>query len=619
MALVHVRERAGIPLPPMRLPPIRLPPIRLALVCLAVVVGLLGMTGGLAAAQGPAARLALVIGNGDYPQAPLRNPVNDAALMTETLRRVGFEVEEFLNADRRGLTKAFHAFADRLNQAGDGTVALIYYAGHGAQLRGENYLIPVDARIEEQLDIEIEGVRASSLLEILNQTGNRLNIVVFDACRNNPFVSGTRSASRGLARMDAPTGTLLAYSTAPGRTAVDGDGRNSPYTRALARTILAEGLKVEEVFKRVRISVMERTDEQQIPWESSSLTGDFYFVAPSAQAASAGLLAAEIKHWKRIAYSQAPGDYRDYLDQYPDGAFTDLARQRIAALIPEGPAVVTEAPAPQTAMLPPVPAPPKDSANRNPYDGIWRFTYATTGQFRPKDFCRKGETAEARLEVRNGRIESRIDSNFLGSAYLIGSVDAEGTVDVVLKGKEWPGSDKITGSVQGGPIEGTKLGVACHGTYTLSYLDDLDPPQTVVTPNGSREERSYDGRYRLIWKLIGAYKNWEFCREGEEADAEVEIRDGKFNADVNSNKGSNAVFSGSVSDGGFLLGEFLARNWGRPRAVAGNLALGPISTKAFGKACHTEYTLSYLGPAGGASEAGAGSSPETTPAVASDR
>ena len=223
-----------------------------------------------------AERYALVIGNSAYVTAPLPNPVNDAALMAETLSGLGFRVKLHTDLTRRDMRRAIVDFGQGLEEAPPNSVALIYYAGHGVRIDGENYLIPVDAEISDPLDVKIEGVQASTVLETLNRYEG-LNIVVLDACRNNPFEGGTRSGGGGLARMDAPTGTLVAFSTAPGRVAEDGVGSNSPYTRALARSMRIPGLKVEDVFKRVRIEVLERTEKRQVPWESSSLIGDFYF------------------------------------------------------------------------------------------------------------------------------------------------------------------------------------------------------------------------------------------------------------------------------------------------------------------------------------------------------
>ncbi len=194
--------------------------------------------------------------------------------------------------------------------------------------------------IEDEHDVDIEGVRATSLLRVLEEAKAGLNIVILDACRNNPFKSSSRSASRGLAKMDAPTGTLLAYSTAPGQLAEDGSGANSAYTKALSLAIRTPGAKVEEVFKRVRIEVMTRTLDEQVPWESSSLTGDFYFVEgatgakPDVQVASqpTSVPTVEIEYWKSIATSNDAKLYQTYIDQYPAGLFKSIAEQHVASL-----------------------------------------------------------------------------------------------------------------------------------------------------------------------------------------------------------------------------------------------------------------------------------------------
>jgi formylglycine-generating enzyme required for sulfatase activity len=231
-------------------------------------------------------RIALVIGNSEYESGPLPNPANDAKLIAETLTDLGFEVVLRRNADQTTMKRAIQDFGARLEKAGPQAIGLFYYAGHGAQLNGRNYLIPTTARIEREADMEIEAVAADWVIEQMRYARNGLNIVILDACRNNPFTRSMRSMDRGLATMDAPAGILIAYSTAPGEVAADGDGRNSPYTEALTRNMRDLHEPVEQVFKRVRIGVMSATSGKQVPWESSSLTGDFYFTAPTASTAS---------------------------------------------------------------------------------------------------------------------------------------------------------------------------------------------------------------------------------------------------------------------------------------------------------------------------------------------
>lgn len=219
-------------------------------------------------------RVALVIGNGAYETAPLKNPVNDAQDMAKALGEIGFEVLYKENLNQNDMKRAVREFGAKIRNGG---IALFYYAGHGTQVNGVNYLIPVGAKIEKEEEIEYECVDAGFVLAQMDNAGNRMNIVILDACRNNPFVRSSRSASGGLAQMNAPSGTLIAYSTAPNSVASDGKGRNGLYTQELLKSISTPGLAIEEVFKRVRISVRGLTQDRQTPWESSSLVGDFYF------------------------------------------------------------------------------------------------------------------------------------------------------------------------------------------------------------------------------------------------------------------------------------------------------------------------------------------------------
>jgi len=223
-------------------------------------------------------RLALVIGNADYASAPLKNPANDANLIARTLRDLDFEVMEYSNLDQRAMKRAIRDFGARLDMAGEDAVGLFFFSGHGMQQEGVNYLLPIGAEIFTEADVDIEAVSASAILAQMEQAQNGVNIVILDACRSNPFSRGFRAASNGLAMMDAPTGSIVAYATSPGTVAYDGTGENSPYTRALAQAMQQPNQKIEEVFKMVRLAVVTETNEQQVPWESSSLIGDFIFL-----------------------------------------------------------------------------------------------------------------------------------------------------------------------------------------------------------------------------------------------------------------------------------------------------------------------------------------------------
>ncbi len=256
---------------------------------------------------GPAAaerRVALVVGNATYPTAPLKNPANDARAVGELLKQLGFEVHGHSNLGQRDFHRAVTAFGERL---GPDAVALFYYAGHGVQLRGKNYLIPVDARIATEGAVRSESVDVDILLEQFQSSGSTLNIVILDACRNNPFERSFRGSSGGLAQMDAPKGTLIAYATAPGRVALDGEGANGLYTSQLLQAMAEPGLKVEDVFKHVRVKVAGSTGDQQMPWEASSLTGDFYFTAPKAATPTLATVAAVAPASSPTREPSAPG------------------------------------------------------------------------------------------------------------------------------------------------------------------------------------------------------------------------------------------------------------------------------------------------------------------------
>ncbi len=305
---------------------------RIALCCL---LWLLTCSSAFAAEQ----RVALVIGNAAYRVDPLDNPVNDARLVASSLKQAGFDVALAENLDRRGLLGALRAFGERLT---DNSVAVLYYAGHGLQLRDRNYLIPVDAEIRSEDEIALAGIDIAFVLGRMSAARSRVNIVILDACRNNPFAGKSQHTAQGLAQMDAPVGTLLAYATAPGKLAADGLGgvndKNGLYAQQLARQVLTPGLPVEHVFKRVREAVVRASREAQVPWESSSLQGEFAFVPAAAVLAREGSAdveaAAELAFWNSVQGTSRADDLRAYLRQYPSGRFAALAQSRLDATAP---------------------------------------------------------------------------------------------------------------------------------------------------------------------------------------------------------------------------------------------------------------------------------------------
>jgi ankyrin repeat protein len=225
-------------------------------------------------------RTALVIGNADYTEGRLRNAVNDANDMAATLQRLNFKVTVLLNANQRAMEEAIDSFSRALRQGG---IGLFYYAGHGVQVDGQNYLLPIGARITREADVKYGGVHVNWIFESMHDAENAMNIIILDACRNNPFIRSLRSIARGLAVTQATRGALIAYATAPGSVADDGLERNGIYTKYLLRHLGIPGLSIEDMFKKVRIDVVAETKGQQIPWESSSLTENFYFAGRVAE------------------------------------------------------------------------------------------------------------------------------------------------------------------------------------------------------------------------------------------------------------------------------------------------------------------------------------------------
>jgi len=254
-------------------------------------------------------RTALVIGNSAYENGNLTNPVNDAGDMASALRRLGFEVILKKNIHHRDMEEAIEDFGNRLKRGG---VGLFYYAGHGIQINGVNYLIPIGAKIKKESDVRFEAVDANRILDEMGYANNGLNIIILDACRDNPLARSFRSSNRGLAIISsAPEGSFISYATGPGQVAMDGEKKNSPYTAALLKYMNVPGLPIEQVFKNVRISL---EGLKQTPWELSSLKGEFYF-SPGAQKApleqSISSAASSVPNRQDININKQPGKVRE--------------------------------------------------------------------------------------------------------------------------------------------------------------------------------------------------------------------------------------------------------------------------------------------------------------------
>jgi hypothetical protein len=277
-------------------------------------------------------RFALVVGNSAYQSVtPLDNPRNDAALMARTLAGLDFVLiggGAQLDLDKAALDKAVQNFGQQIQGA---DVALFYYAGHGVQVSGSNYLVPINANPTRETDVDFQMVDVNLVLRQMQGAGTRLNMVILDACRNNPFGGrGLRASGGGLAQMHAPEGTLISYATQPGNVAQDGAGGDSPYTKALATTIDRPGLDIFQTFNEVGLMVKRETGGAQQPWVSSSpIDGNFYFRPPVTGTQSSGRTdqdSVEITFWNSIKDSRNPQLFDAYLTRYPNGAFADIAR-----------------------------------------------------------------------------------------------------------------------------------------------------------------------------------------------------------------------------------------------------------------------------------------------------
>lgn len=276
-------------------------------------------------------RVALVIGNAAYRSAPLRNPGNDARAMRDKLSALGFEVVYYENLKTREVGSALREFRNLIRP---GSIALFFYAGHGLQIRGENYLPAVDATIESEEDVPQQSLSLQSVLNTMEDSKAGVNLVLLDACRNNPFARSFRSVSRGLARVQAPSGTLIHYATRPGSVAEDGEGANSAYTEALLAQIGEQGVAIEQALKRVTIRVRSVTKGRQEPWMEGSLTGDFYFIlsGPTQITVQPAPATADAAAWQAAESIDSVAAYRAYLGEYPKGLYAAAARIKLASL-----------------------------------------------------------------------------------------------------------------------------------------------------------------------------------------------------------------------------------------------------------------------------------------------
>ena len=278
-------------------------------------------------------KVALVIGNSKYLASPLANPVNDSRAFATKLRTLGFQVIERENLQAKQIPSTLREFRASLKP---GAVALFFYAGHGLQIKGSNYLPSVDADITSEEDVPMNSIDLNKVLDMLGEAKTRLNLVFLDACRNNPYARSFRSSTGGLAKVEAPSGTLISFATRPGSVASDGQGQHGLYTEYLLKAIDEPNVQIEQALKTVVSGVKKTSKGQQEPWMEGSIEGDFYFrggpTAAGRVQAAADPLSLEVTFWESVRSSGDKRDLQAYVDKYPSGQFVTLAKTRMEGL-----------------------------------------------------------------------------------------------------------------------------------------------------------------------------------------------------------------------------------------------------------------------------------------------
>jgi hypothetical protein len=420
-------------------------------------------------------RLALVIGNSRYQQAPLVNPANDARAVAERLRQSGFSVSLKLDAGKHEMSEAIRNFAEQLKTRQ--AIGVFYYAGHGLQLNWRNFLVPVDARIRQQSDVAAQTVDMGLLLDGLERARNPMNLVILDACRNNPFGPDFRTDDRGLSQLDAPPATLLAFATAPGNTAEDGEGSNGLYTSHLLREMTTPGTRIEDIFKRVRLAVRKQSRGEQIPWESTSLEEDFFLLpantAKPSETEQQAAFRQELELWLQIRTATTPAPLEGYLRRHPSGKFAELAQFQLDRLLRQ------QGERPVQPLLPPPSLPGQCSAGSAVIDTAYRVgdRYA----FRRLDLLANRE---------NGRFLDQVSGMDQENVYFNNnqkSTDLFGNINRAPDGRRWTPYQFFIADYQLGKrwsaqfVVTNAAGVASTISFDLKVLGR----ERITTPAGS--------------------------------------------------------------------------------------------------------------------------------------
>lgn len=421
---------------------------------LAVVLGLVP-----AAAE---KRVALIVGMAAYKfVTPLDNPGNDARLIADTLRALNFTLigdGPQLDLDKSSLEVVVQKFSQQMQGA---DVALFFYSGHGLQVRGENFLVPVNANPVREADIDFQLMDANLVLRQMELAGTKLNVVILDACRNNPFGErGIKSVSRGLARMVAPEGTVISYATQPGSVALDGYDGNSPYTKALARMVRRPGLNIFETFNEVGLAVMQATGNSQQPWLSSSpIKGRFYFSSEPSVVSSVAVVPPQqtpandpsAQAWAVTQNTTSIAVLEDFIRQFGSTVYASMARARLDELKRSQVAFVAPPVLPDK-LVSPATSNPAASSGSHPFDGKWTITRTGPGCPLP--------TYTFTITIENSRTEGKA-----GGGPVKGSVSPTGPISFSHPAPTGPLSVTFSGSLRGNNGNGSFKAPGCNGTF----------------------------------------------------------------------------------------------------------------------------------------------------------
>jgi uncharacterized caspase-like protein len=401
------------------------------------------------AVAGQERRVALVIGNAAYKNGRLANPVNDARAMAKKLHSLGFDVVLHEDVKTREIGNIYREFRSKVTPGG---VALVFYAGHGVQFKGQNYFPAVDSDIASEEDVPLQSLNLGTLLDNMEEGKAGVSLVFLDACRDNPFARHFRSGARGLAKVEAASGTMIHYATKPGSVAADGEGQNGTYTEALLAQIGEPGVPVELMLKHVANRVVAKTKGKQEPWVEGSLRGDFYFIfnGPTTVNVQQAPVDPEGEAWKMAERADSIEALEAYLKEYPKANFAAAARIRLATLKKSDKS--GQASSPAVAVTSASIASDKssrassDSARR--FDGYWNVTvkcpkYKDGGAF----------TLDFWAQVKDGVLRGDyLTEGAAGWFRLQGDIQPDGSAKLAVKGLTGNPKDTVGNVLKGSPV-----------------------------------------------------------------------------------------------------------------------------------------------------------------------